>query len=273
VGLHEFCGRVRVAGRFPRCMFARVPQPGSVEVVFLGSGDAFGSGGRLQTCFLVRSEGFSFLVDCGASALSSMRRFDVAPNDIGMVVLSHLHGDHFAGIPFLILDAQLVSERTEPLLIAGPPGTRVRIKEAMECLFPGSSTARREFPLEVIELEDGQRTQIQHAFVTPHAVRHPSGAPSFALRVECGGKTISYSGDTEWVDSLIPAARGADLFIAEAYFYDRKVPYHLDYRSLVDHLGELEAERVVLTHMSAEMLARVDGLDHEAADDGKQIDV
>ena len=65
--------------------------------------------------------------------------------------VSHLHGDHFGGLPFLILDAQFAG-RTAPLVVAGPPGTGQRLTEAMECLFPGSSRVRRRFAVEVTEL-------------------------------------------------------------------------------------------------------------------------
>jgi ribonuclease BN (tRNA processing enzyme) len=60
--------------------------------------------------------------------------------------VSHLHGDHFGGLPFLILDGQF-SRRTNPLTIAGPPSTARRLTEAMECLFPGSSAVARRFKL------------------------------------------------------------------------------------------------------------------------------
>src|SRR5207244_4135422 len=117
-----------------------------VTVRFLGSGDAFGSGGRFQTCIHVRSEAGAFLIDCGASSLVAMKRSDVESNDIGVVVLSHLHGDHFGGIPFLVLDGQF-SGRTSVLTIAGPIGTAQRVEAAMEVLFPGSSKVERRFDL------------------------------------------------------------------------------------------------------------------------------
>jgi ribonuclease BN (tRNA processing enzyme) len=95
-----------------------------MELRVLGCGDAFGSGGRFNTCFHVETSATRFLIDCGASALIAMRRFGVEPNGVETVFLTHLHGDHFGGLPFLILDAQLVSRRTAPLTIAGPPGLR-----------------------------------------------------------------------------------------------------------------------------------------------------
>jgi ribonuclease BN (tRNA processing enzyme) len=244
-----------------------------VRVTFLGSGDAFGSGGRHQTCFLVDADGDRFLIDCGASSLVAMRGLGIAPNDIGLILLSHLHGDHFGGLPFFILDAQFVSRRTEPLVIAGPPTTGERLRRAMEVMFPGSADAERAFALEVVELEAERPRRLQGVSVTPFAVRHPSGAPAFALRVEAAGKVLAYSGDTEWTDSLIPAARGSDLFIAEAYFYEKRVPAHLDFLTLSDHLDQLETNRLVITHMSEDMLARADGVDCEAAADGKVIEL
>ena len=57
----------------------------------------------------------------------AIRKWEVEPNAISTVLVSHLHGDHFAGLPFFLLDAQLVSRRTAPLLLAGPPGFRERL--------------------------------------------------------------------------------------------------------------------------------------------------
>jgi len=93
-----------------------------MRVRFLGSGDAFGSGGRFNACFLVETTASTFLVECGASSMIAMRRFHVDPNRIGTVFVSHLHGDHFGGLPFMILDGQFYSRRTAPLTLVGPPG-------------------------------------------------------------------------------------------------------------------------------------------------------
>jgi len=242
-----------------------------MQIRFLGSGDAFGSGGRFQTCILVAATSTRFLIDCGASSLVAMRRFGVDPNEIDAVLLSHLHGDHFGGLPFFLLDAQLVSRRVRPLVIAGPPGTKARTAEAMEVFFPGSSGAAFRFASQTIELEPDSPAAVGGLRVTPYVVRHPSGAPALALRIECDGKTIAYSGDTEWTDALISAAADADLFIAEAYWFERKIRYHLDFQTLRAHLGELRARRVIVTHMSEEMLGRAEPLGCERAEDGMVI--
>ena len=146
----------------------------SVSVKFLGSGDAFGSGGRLQICILIEAAGAKFLLDCGASALISMKRFGVSSADIDKILITHLHGDHFGGIPFFILDSQLISKRTKPLLIAGPPSIKDRIHSAMEIMFPGSSRVKQKFRIEFQELQAGARTEMDQVFVTAEGVAHAS---------------------------------------------------------------------------------------------------
>lgn len=243
------------------------------RIQVLGCGDAFGSGGRNNACFWVHSGTDRFMLDFGASSLIAMRARGVDPNNIDFILLSHLHGDHFGGLPFLLLDAQLVSRRERPLLIAGPPGVERRTFELMEAMFPGSPGAKPRYGLTFVELHAGETTPIAGVSVTPFEVRHPSGASSYALRIECGGRVLAYSGDTEWVENLVPAAREADLFICECYVYDKKVPFHLSYTGLMEHLAEIAPKRLLLTHMSRPMLARAESLDHECAEDGKIIEV
>ncbi len=243
-----------------------------MKVRFLGSGDAFGSGGRFQTCILLELSASRVLLDCGASSLIAMRRFGVEPQTVDAVILSHLHGDHFGGVPFLILDGQF-KRRTRPLTVAGPPGVETRVGEAMEVFFPGSTRIARRFETRFVELADRAPITIGPASVTGFGVVHASGAPPFALRVAAEEKVITYSGDTEWTESLIDAARGADLFVAEAYFYDKRVRYHLDLATLMAHRARLECRRLVLTHMGEDMLARLGDLAVEAAEDGMELEL
>ena len=244
-----------------------------VRVQFLGSGDAFGSGGRFQTCILVTAPDTRLIMDCGASSLIAMRQFGVEPNSIDTVLITHLHGDHFGGLPFFILDAHFMSRRTKPLTVAGPPGTIDRLAQAMEVLYPGSSQIKLRFSLEISELEPETSAHFGGMSVIPYTVKHSCGCPPYALRVTCGGKTVTYSGDTEWTDNLIPASDGADLMIVECTQFDKPVSFHLDYLTLQAHKDQLHAARIVLTHMGPDMLARVEDLDWEAAHDGKVIEL
>jgi ribonuclease BN (tRNA processing enzyme) len=241
-----------------------------MRVRFLGSGDAFGSGGRLQPCILLESGDFRCLVDCGASSLIALKQAAIDPNDIDSILITHLHGDHFGGIPFLVLDGQF-SRRSRRLLVAGPLGVAERVTQAMENFFPGSSKTQRKFETEFVELIVGVPATIGALRVTPYEVVHACGAVPYALRIELGGFTIGYSGDTEWTDNLIPAAAGADLFISEAYFYDKPVRFHLNYATLARRRSQLGCRRLIVTHMGPDMLARLAELPVEAAYDGMEI--
>lgn len=243
-----------------------------VHVRFLGSGDAFGSGGRLQTSILIELEGFHALVDCGTTTLVGLKRAAIDPAVVDVILVSHLHGDHFGGIPFFILDAQF-SRRLRPLVIAGPPGLADRLRQAMEVFFPGSSGVERKFETRVVEMAPDATTSFGALAVTPYHVSHESGAPAYALRISIGERVVTYSGDTEWTEALTKAAADSDLFICEAYFYEKRVPYHLDYRTLMQHRGEIRTKRLIVTHMSADMLERLTELEVEAASDGRVLEL
>ncbi len=243
----------------------------AVSLRVLGCGDAFGSGGRSHTCFYFDAPGSKLLIDFGASALISMNRFGVDPLGIDAVVLSHLHGDHFGGLPFLLLDATFISGRHRRLIIAGPRGTKERLHLATDVLFPGIWTYPKPFPVEFLDLEDGRPLEIAGATVTPFAVIHDSGAPAFALRVSREGRTVAYSGDTAWTDRLIEVSRDADLFFCEATSFETPIPNHLTYRTVADNRHRFTAARVVLTHLGPEVLARRDTLALEVAEDGQMF--
>jgi ribonuclease BN (tRNA processing enzyme) len=246
----------------------------TVTVHFVGCGDAFGSGGRFNTCFHVTGETANFLIDCGASSLVALKRAGIALNGIQAILITHFHADHFGGIPPFMLDAQFFSKRVDPLTIVGPAGLRDWFVRGMETAFPGSSKTRPKFDLHLMELPERVATGLGGLAVTPYLVRHGNpGGPFFAYRIEVEGRIIAYSGDTEWTDSLIDAGREADLFIAEAYFRDKKVPLHLDLASLEEHLDEIRPKRLVLTHMSEDMLRQRTEVPYNCAEDGMRLSV
>jgi ribonuclease BN (tRNA processing enzyme) len=244
-----------------------------MQLQFIGCGDAFGSGGRQNTCFHVTGESVNFLIDCGATSLPALKRLDIARDDIDLILITHFHGDHFAGLPFLLLDAQF-ARRTRPLVIAGPRGIETRLAQVMEALFENSSKTKQRFDLSVVALEPEETRTFGAVTVTPYPVVHgESGGPFLAYRIEAEGRVIAYSSDTEWTEALIPLAHDADLFIAEAYTYDKVVKNHLSLTALEAHLPEIRPKRLVLTHMSDDMLGRIDTLGHTTASDGMVVEL
>ena len=251
-----------------------------MRLTVIGSGDAFGSGGRLQTCFHVTTPDTTFLVDCGASALIGMHREGLDPNAVDTIFITHFHGDHFAGLVWWKIHAHHTIRRSRKLTIVGPKGLKQRFNQACEVLFPGSSRVEPRFELELVEFEAHEPIEVDGTRLTAFRGDHPSGALSSALRRERAGTTLSYSGDTQWVDDLIPCATGADLFITECYSFDEvKIPYHLNWQVLNDKLPALGAQRVLLTHMNVNMLGSLEKVRAEGpenlllAHDGLVIDL
>lgn len=235
----------------------------------LGCGDAFNSGARLHACFWVEATDANVLLDCGPSVLAGMRKQGLSPDKLDAVFISHLHGDHFGGVPFLLLELDLVWRRTRELVIAGPPGIQERMSHAMQLLFPG--TPLRVLPVRYVELEPRVATPISTATLTGYPVIHVPETNPHALRLEIGGRTIGYSGDTEWTDALIAVADGADVFLCECSTFDHAVPGHLNAGTLMAKRDLLRCQRVVLIHMGEDVLARLPLDRFDAAHDGMRV--
>jgi ribonuclease BN (tRNA processing enzyme) len=247
-----------------------------MRLTIIGSGDAFGSGGRFNTCFMIESGERTILLDCGASTPVALKVRHIDLNAIDGVVLSHLHGDHFGALPFLLLDWHFRSRRDRPLTIAGPPGTRERLDAALEAFFPGASSNDWRFPLEIAEIAPGVPREALGFTVVTAEVSHRSGAPSTAVRLARDGKVLGYSGDTQWTEALIPIAEGADLFIIECYDHSRDVSGHMNFATLKRNRAALRARSIMLTHMNPTMLARLDEARAEGfmvAEDGLVVEV
>ena len=245
----------------------------SVTVRFVGSGDSFGSGGRFQTCIVVDGPRSRFAIDFGASSLIALGQQGIEHNSIDAILLTHLHGDHCGGVPFLLIDAMLGARRTRPLTIAGPRDLRPRMDALREALFPGSGVMTPKFPIEWIAMEPGRPHAVLDLVVTPEHARHTRETNPTALRVQVGERVVTYTGDTEWTDDVARAARDADLLIAECYFHDKPVRWHLNYPDITARATRVGAKRVILTHMGPEMLAHAASVPEECAYDGLVVTV
>lgn len=247
-----------------------------MKLTIVGCGDAFGSGGRLQTCYHVASPGGDFLIDCGATALIGMQKLGLDPDRVGTIFVSHLHGDHFGGLVWWLLHAHYVSGRTAPLTVVGPAGIAKRFAAAAEALFPNLTQIERRFEMIFLEHRGEAPRDVGNVRVTPFEVLHPSGATPYALRLECEGKVLSFSGDSRWVENLVPAAKGADLLICESFGFETPSGYHMGWRDIERNIDRLGARRILLTHMGPDMLANRDQVREERvllAEDGMRLDV
>jgi len=245
-----------------------------MHLQFIGCGDAFGTGGRFNTCFHLVGHNVNALIDCGSSSLVGMNKLAIDRNAVDTIFITHFHADHIGGLPFFILEANYVLKRDRGLTIAGPLGLKARYSELMETAFPGTKTLDLRFPLTLRELEIGRRGEIGGVRVTPFHVLHDDrGGPCLGFRFEAEGKVVAFSGDTSWTDTLIDIGQQADLFICEAYTRDKPIATHMALSALERRLGQIKPKRLVLTHMSNDMLARRAEIPFETAEDGMIVEL
>jgi ribonuclease BN (tRNA processing enzyme) len=245
-----------------------------MHLQFVGCGDAFGSGGRFNTCFHLVGRDINALIDCGASSLVGMNKLAINRNDINTIFITHFHADHVGGLPFFILESNYVLKRQRGLTVAGPPSLKSRYGDIMEAAFPGTKTMEWSFPLTLREMEIGKRGDIGNVRITPFHVLHDDRAgPCLGFRIEAEGKVIAFSGDTEWTPAVADIGRDADLFICEAYTRDKPIASHMALSLLERHLPQIKPKRLILTHMSNDMLARRNELPYETAEDGLIVEL
>lgn len=239
----------------------------------LGCGDAFSSGGQNHTSFLLQTHKTNILIDCGASTPMALKRAGFSFDDIDYIVISHFHGDHYGGLPYLILEGAKALNRKKPLTIASPPGLKERLQKLLHLLYPGSEDALDAFPINYVAYESGREHEEEDFVLKAFEVEHAKATLPHGLRLEFNGKVLAYSGDTSWHENLRHLAHKADLFICECNFFDEDAPSHLNYKTLQQKISLLEAKQIVLTHLGSNMLGKKKQLEMEALQDGQVINI
>jgi len=248
----------------------------ALEVTCLGTGDAFASRGRFQAGYLIEGDGCRILMEAGPTVLCALKRMNFNPADIDIILISHLHGDHFAGLPFLILEYLWESPRRNNLVIAGPRHLEERTWRLFNTMFPFSrgdiDRVRRQ--MQFVVLEPGCKERIGKALVQAIRVPHMKRYCSLALRLELGGKTVAFTGDSGWTDDLPPFTKGADLLLCECTYFDStQLEFHINYPLLAQKRSSFDVGRMVLTHIGREVIDRGAEVEMELASDGMKLTV
>lgn len=241
------------------------------EVLFVGTSDAFGAGGRRQSAVLVRGPRGTSLVDCGATTLSGFSELGVDRNEVETILISHFHGDHFGGIPLYLIAALYEDERKHPLRIAGPPGVEARVHALAAAMGHEIQGRHWSFPILFEELRPGEGVEVGPVRVRSFETHHSPEAIPHGLHLDLGGESIAYSGDTGWFDALPTQVAGTNLFICECTYDQYDFEYHLNHRELVERKDEFDVGRIILTHLGTEMTHRRGLCDFETADDGLKV--
>jgi ribonuclease BN (tRNA processing enzyme) len=255
-----------------------------VRLTVVGSADAFNSCGRGHSCYLLEGAASPpVMVDFGATALAALRMLGREPTELGGIAVTHLHGDHIGGLPYLLIDGMFHAIRREPLLVVGPAGSAARIELVLRAAYGSLAEAPRPFALEVTEIAPGGEAQLGRLRLAAFAAVHTDPPEqSLCLRLTApDGTVIAFSGDTAVCPGLFEAAAGADLLVAECSGVAPPCGPHISWQAWRELLPALGAKRVLLAHLgtevrtrAAELLAqRPGGIDLAFADDGMLLEV
>ncbi|MBY8887967.1 MBL fold metallo-hydrolase [Streptomyces sp. PTM05] len=218
-----------------------------MKLTVVGCSGSFPSADSACSSYLVEADGFRLLLDMGNGALGELQRH-CGLYDLDAVVLSHLHADHCIDMCgyFVARYYRHDGGVPEPLPVYGPEGTEARLATAYGDV-PDDKCMSEVFDFRT--LTPGS-FRVGPFTLRAERVRHPVEA--YGFRVEHGGRTLTYSGDTGPCDPLIELADGADLFLCEASFTHGKedVPdLHLTGRDAGEYAARAGAARLVLTHI------------------------
>lgn len=245
-----------------------------MKLTIIGCSDAFSSGGRNHSCYLLDTSQGRLMIDCGSNSPLALKRAGIKLSSIDAILISHCHGDHFGGLPFVFLDKMFLEPG--PVEVIGPPGIEARSNALFECMYPGLLGKPGRLEVSYSEMRPGGTRGWRGIPIASFETNHLSGSPSLAISVTDEARRFSFSGDSGWCDAIGQAGAGADLFLIECTTFHTKTGMHLDYLTLATKFDEIGAAKYLLTHMSKEMLSSAAEVDTEKcllAEDGLTITV
>lgn len=229
---------------------------GALDLTFIGSGNAFADS-RCHSGFVLNNR---VLFDAPPTAVYGLKRANLAMEQIDVVLLSHFHGDHFFGLPFMLLEYAFpgaaggrTPRRTRDLTIVGPPGVADTVERLNELAFPQLLSRSPAYKRRYIEVEPGVEAEIAGLRLSAAKMNHATGILDLCLgyRVEIDGRTLAYTGDSGWCDGLEEIGRNTEVYVCDCnYATGRKLPEHLSLDEVAD-LRMLLDERtaMILTHL------------------------
>lgn len=216
----------------------------TLQVTVLGCSGTHTGRDRMCSSYLVETEGYRLLLDCGNGSLSNLqRRWDVS--DIDAIIISHLHPDHFADLYGLYYALRFHPDGPRSVPVYAPQGAWEFAAQLLDSADTFAQTCRFQ------AARAGDVLELGPLRVTLSAANHP--VQTLVSRIEGGGRTLVYTADSGASLELVSAARGADVLLADATWLERQRPLPVGVHMTGHEAGRVAAEagvaRLVTTHV------------------------
>lgn len=219
-----------------------------MKLTVLGSGTLVPNGERNSAGYFVETQDARVMLDCGAGTVHALARYGLPWERMSHLFVSHFHIDHIGELASLFFAFRhgLRTARNEPLTVVGPVGLD-RVMEKIKQAF-GSNVFDPRFPVELRTIKPGERLELGPASILSVA-RTPHTEESLAVRLDCGGRAIGYTGDTGFCEDLPAFFADVDLLVSECSFRARpdKVA-HLSIEDVARMAAGARAARLIVTH-------------------------
>ncbi|WP_320172017.1 ribonuclease Z [Maridesulfovibrio sp.] len=215
-----------------------------MKCTFLGVGSAFDAE-RTSTSILIESGSRSALLDCGFNAGHAFAQKASNPAELDMLWISHFHGDHFFGVPFL-LGFLFSTGRQKTLHICGPAGLEQKIRDLTALAYPHLMD---KIPFDILfeEFNSGDMKSVAGFRIGVCNVEH--SPPALAVRIEIDEKSVFYSGDGSVTAECAALAYRADLGIMEAQQLSTPVKGHSTVTQVIEFASIAKIGQVALVHL------------------------
>ena len=218
-----------------------------LDLQFVGTGNAFAPGGLCWNGFVVNGK---YLFEAPPQALQVLNKFGVdTMTDLDGVVISHHHGDHFLGLPSLLLQWKF-GRRTRPVRIIGPTGTQALATSIATSVYPGIMETAYE--IEWDERLPGESFRLGELELEALGMRHDERlSGSLGFKAALGTRRFAYTGDSAMCDSVLDLARHGEVLVSECASRDEQIAVHMNLRDDIPNVrAAMKADAtLLLTHL------------------------
>ncbi|MFN3603731.1 MAG: MBL fold metallo-hydrolase [Leptonema sp. (in: bacteria)] len=218
------------------------------DCIIIGSGNAFNTDARGHCSFLLDS---IFLIDCGPTILLKRESLNIDFSKIKVVLITHFHGDHFAGLPFLVLYFEYILKRKEILYILGPKHIKNQYWALMNLIYPNINI---NFTIEFVEIQNTYT--FQNYQITPYPITHKE--ESIGYKIFDGNHSFAFSGDTILDENVYPLYDNIDVGIIELSLKENaNHTSHVSLEELILNRSKIKAKKLYFNHLYDELAEEV----------------